>query len=116
MVYFTLFRFESLFGLGWREHQRFLGGARAACRCGKATSAWGAAWARLSPSIPITGELCVMKISPELRVLDDQKRLRGHVAVQREPRMSLRKGRKVAAGRGDAKMSASMMLREMLTT
>ena len=85
-------------------------------RCGKVTSAWGAAWARLSPSIPITGELCVMKISPELRVLDDQKRLRGHVAVQREPRMSLRKGRKVAAGRGDAKMSASMMLREMLTT
>ena len=57
-----------------------------------------------------------MKISPERRDLDDQERLRGHVAFQREPRMSLRKGRKVAAGRGDAKMSASMMLREMLTT
>ena len=40
----------------------------------------------------------------------------GCVIVQREPSRSLRNGRKVAAGRGEAKISASMMDRETPTT
>ena len=40
----------------------------------------------------------------------------GDVIVQREPSRSLRNGRKVAAGRGEAKISASMMDRETPTT
>lgn len=40
----------------------------------------------------------------------------GHGIVQREPSRLLRNGRKVAAGRGEAKISASMMDRETPTT
>ena len=39
-----------------------------------------------------------------------------HWTAQREPSRSLRNGRKVAAGRGEAKISASMMERETLMT
>ena len=60
-------------------------------------------WGGQGGIVPLPGEALVGGVA-------------GHVIVQREPSRLLRNGRKVAAGRGEAKISASIMDCETPTT